>query len=49
VKLWDVRRTEVVQTFDNHTDQVWDVAFNTDGKHFCSVGDDKALQVYTQQ
>lgn len=43
------RRTEVVQTFDNHNDQVWDVAFKTDGKHFFSVGDDKALQVYTQQ
>lgn len=29
--------------------QVWDVAFNSDGSHFCSVGDDKVLQVFTKQ
>lgn len=43
VKLWDLRSKECVHAFEGHTDQVWDIAYNSDGSRIASVGDDASL------
>lgn len=45
VKLWDLRLRECLHAFEGHTDQVWDVAYNSDGTRIASVGDDCSLIV----
>jgi WD40 repeat protein len=38
---------ECVHSFDTaHTDQIWSVAYNTDGAQLVSAGDDGVLQIY---
>jgi WD repeat-containing protein 61 len=46
VKLWDVGARACVQTAREHGDQVWGVAFASDGGALASVGDDRAVCVY---
>jgi WD repeat-containing protein 61 len=51
VVLWDMGMQRSVQQYDQHADQVWNVAFDkadgaTGGK-FASVGDDGLLQTYS--
>lgn len=49
VCLWDLGMQRNIHTFDQHSDQVWNVKFDeTDsaGKRFASVGDDALLQTY---
>lgn len=45
LKVWDVNSTQCLNTNESHTDQVWQVAFNSDGTQMASVGDDARLQV----
>ena len=47
--MWDVHSRQCVQTFsDVHSDQVWGVAFDPDGRRFCTVSDDMSLRLYEQ-
>lgn len=46
VKLWELSSRSLVQTLSEHTDQVWGVAFSSDGSRLASVGDDKQLVLY---
>ena len=46
VKLWDLQTRACLQTVADHTDQVWGVAFRSDGKRLVSVSDDKSIAVY---
>lgn len=50
VVLWDLGMQRQVNTFsDQHSDQVWGVAFDkadSTGKRFASVGDDALIQLY---
>ena len=47
VQYWDLGMRECMHTFDSqHTDQVWDISFNSTGGKFASVGDDALMQIY---
>ncbi len=46
VKVWDLATRSVGQSLSEHSDQVWGVAFNSDGTRLASVSDDKQLLVY---
>ena len=50
VRVWDVASRQCVQTLEGvHSDQVWSVAFDpSSSKRLASVGDDKAVVVYTR-
>eukprot|EP00955_Chlamydomonas_euryale_P058197 357000-Chlamydomonas_euryale.AAC.2 len=47
VKLWDVGARACVQTLSDHTDQVWSVAFSSDGNRLASASDDKHVITYS--
>ena len=49
VKLWDMSSRSCAQTLSEHSDQVWDVAFNAAGNRFASVSDDKNVALYSFQ
>jgi WD repeat-containing protein 61 len=49
VTLWDLGMQRLVQSYDNHTDQVWSVAYDKSSStrtRFGSVGDDTLFQTY---
>lgn len=46
VKLWDLKEKKCVQTSSEHSDQVWGVAWSSDGKRLASVSDDRSLCTY---
>lgn len=49
VSLWDLGMQRMLRKFDQHSDQVWGVAFDPsdrNGRRFASVGDDALLQIY---
>ncbi len=50
VYLWDLGMQKRIQSFEQHTNQVWDVSFNPnspiDKLVLASVGDDALLQLY---
>ena len=49
VALWDLGMQRIVNSYDQHSDQVWSVCFDksdSSGKRFASVGDDSLLQLY---
>jgi WD repeat-containing protein 61 len=46
VKVWDLGQRQCVQTFQQHEDQVWAVAYNEAGTQLVSGGDDKSLAIY---
>jgi WD repeat-containing protein 61 len=47
VRLFDLATRACVQTVNDHTDQVWALAFSGDGSRLASGGDDKALNFYS--
>ncbi len=47
VRLWDLSTRTLTQTLGEHTDQVWGLAFNSEGTRLASGGDDKLLTVYS--
>ncbi|KAJ1544402.1 WD repeat-containing protein 61, partial [Cladochytrium tenue] len=47
VKVWDLHQRQCVHTFDAHTDQVWGVAYNSDGTRLVSVSDDRCIALYS--
>ena len=46
VKLWDLQTRTCSQTIAYHADQVWCVAFRSDGRRLVSVSDDKSVALY---
>lgn len=47
VRLWDLSTRTCLQTLGEHTDQVWGLAFSSDGTRLASAGDDKLLTIYS--
>lgn len=45
--LWDTKIGKPVVSFDDHTDEVLDIAFNTTGTMLASVGADNEGKVYS--
>jgi WD40 repeat protein len=46
VKVWDVATGEERAALVGHTDQVWSVAFTTDGKTLATGGDDQTVKLW---
>jgi WD40 repeat protein len=46
VRLWDMRRQKLRNTFHGHTDRVWAVAVAPDGRAIASAGADRALKLW---
>ena len=46
VNVWDIGLRKCLHTFDSRSEQVWDVAYNSDGRKLVSVGDDAGLFMY---
>lgn len=46
VKVWDIGMRKFVHSFENHSDQVWDIAYASDGHHLVSVGEDSGMNLY---
>jgi len=46
VKIWDLSTRQCVHTFSEHSDQVWGIAWNTDGTKMISCSDDCSLVQY---
>ena len=46
LKLWDVRTGEVLQTFSDHTSEIWSVAFSPDDKTVISGSGDNTLKLW---
>eukprot|EP00850_Spirogloea_muscicola_P008613 SM000046S16394 [mRNA] locus=s46:326696:327886:- [translate_table: standard] len=52
VRLWDLKMRAAVQTFTEHTDQVWAVCFRppdatTTDSRLAAVSDDRSISLYT--
>lgn len=47
VRLWDLQTRTCVQTLSDHTDQVWELAFNSSGTRLASVSDDRSVALYS--
>jgi WD repeat-containing protein 61 len=48
VKLWDLATRTCTQTLTQHTDQVWAVAFSSEGM-LATASDDKQLIIHTEK
>jgi WD40 repeat protein len=46
MRLWDVQTGELLQTFEQHANDVNDVSFSADGKWIASASSDKTVQVW---
>ena len=49
VKVWDARRRECVNTFEDQSDQVWAIAYSPDGCNIVAGAEDGAVSVYEVQ
>lgn len=49
VKIWDFTQRVCIHTLENHSDQVWGVAYNEDGTKLVSVGDDRNMIIYEKK
>jgi len=46
VKIWNVGTRQCINTFTQHTDQVWGAKYSKDGTKVVSAGDDCSIHVY---
>ena len=46
VKVWNVETRQCINTFMQHTDQVWGAKYSQDGTKVVSAGDDCSIHVY---
>ena len=49
VKVWDARKRECLNTFEDQNDQVWAIAYSPDGRNIVAGAEDGAVSVYEVQ
>jgi dynein assembly factor with WDR repeat domains 1 len=45
--LWDVRGGKCLKTFEGHTDEVLDIAFNSTGSKLATASADSTAKIYS--
>ena len=46
MRLWDTKTGRLLQTFSNHSNDVNDISFSSDGKWIVSASSDKTVKVW---
>jgi U3 small nucleolar RNA-associated protein 13 len=48
MKLWDVKKNECIETFDEHKDRLWAIAVKEDGKELIAGGEDSMITIWKE-